>query len=252
MNVLAIIPVRKGSKGVPGKNLKLLNGYPLVSYGICSAKNAKLVNKVVVCTDSEEMAQIARDHKVNVFMRPPETATDTAHVELAIQLTIKDQEKKGFKPDVVLLIQCTSPLRLSEDIDNAIKKQLETKCDSIVSVSETPSHFHPYWQKEIVNDQLQSIKMALDHAQETEVDFFEKKKFRNRQELPGKYYWKNGAIYLFTYNTIMNIGNRYGNDCRSIIIPSERLANIDSLEDFEYAEYLLKTNKVKLDFSLDK
>ncbi len=250
MNILAIIPVRKGSKGVPGKNLKLLNGYPLVSYGICSAKNAKLVNKVVVCTDSEEMANIARSYNIDVYMRPPETATDTAHVEHAIKLTIEDQEKKGFKPEVVLLIQCTSPLRLAKDIDEAIKKQFETNCDSVVSVSETPSHFHPYWQKEIVNDRLQSIKMALDHAKEQEVDFFEKKKFRNRQELPGKYYWKNGAIYLFTYDTIMKVGNRYGNDCRSIIIPSERLANIDTVEDFECAEYLLKTGKVKLDFSL--
>ena len=137
-NTLAIIPARGGSKSVPRKNIALLNGKPLIYYTIAEAKNSRYVSKFVVSTDDEEIAGIASGFGAEVIMRPAEMATDEARTEPAlihVLEVLKDRE--GYRPDIVLTLEPTSPLRSAALIDRCVEMLAESDADAVITVVET-------------------------------------------------------------------------------------------------------------------
>jgi CMP-N,N'-diacetyllegionaminic acid synthase len=135
MNILCVIPVRGGSKGVPGKNLRLVAGRPLVTWTINHAIGSHTPMRVIVSTDSEEIATVAREAGAEVpFLRPAELATDTAPTEPTITHAIQWVRDEGWEPDLVVLLQATSPIRRADSIDRAIAQIMAEDADSLVGV----------------------------------------------------------------------------------------------------------------------
>lgn len=227
--VIAIIPARGGSKGLSGKNIKEMNGKPLIWYTINAAKKSKFVDKIIVSTDDNEIAKITKSYEVEVpFMRPKKLARDDS---LAIDNYIYtiDRLNKEFNYSIgeFIILQPTSPLRTSLDIDNAIQIFKEKKADSVISVSEA---IHPpIWSKTI--DEKGILR-----------DYFDIKiGNKNRQNIE-KAYMPNGAIFILKYSLIKEKYSYYSNKTYPYIMPLERSIDIDSKLDFEFAEYLIKNN----------
>lgn len=134
-NILCVIPVRGGSKGVPGKNRRLVAGKPLVVWTIEQALAARPALDVVVSTDDERLAQIARDAGADVpFLRPAELARDETATEPVVLHAIEHRTAEGRRPDAVMLLQATSPVRLPGTIDRAIAQFMATEVDSLIGV----------------------------------------------------------------------------------------------------------------------
>lgn len=226
--MLAIIPARGGSKGLPGKNLKLLDDMPLIYYSIKAALDSKLINRVIVSTDNEEIASIAKNFGAEVFMRPANLAEDDSMVidtYLNVVDLIFQQHSKPIVSFVSLLP--TSPLRTSKDVDEAIKIFNDKNANSVISVVEASVPLH--WHKQITdNGQLKNFLPEFDTI-------------KNRQELK-KAYVPNGAIYVFKTEVLRLERQYYTNKTYPFIMPKERSADIDDDFDFEWAKYLFKKN----------
>lgn len=228
--MLAIIPARSGSKGVPKKNIKELAGAPLISYTIKAAKKSEFITRVIVSTDSEEIADVARKYGAEVpFLRPAELATDDAK---AIDVYLYTIERLNLENDEqineFLVLLPTSPLRNYMDIDQAIKIFKKKNADSVISVTET--EYPPQWIKRI------SEKGILE-------DYIQGLNNLNRQEYE-KTYIPNGAIYIFKYNVLKKEYNYYTDKTYPYIMPNIRSIDIDTPLDFMIAEYLIKNNLV--------
>lgn len=228
--MLAIIPARSGSKGVPKKNIKELAGAPLISYTIKAAKKSEFITRIIVSTDSEEIADVATKYGAEVpFLRPAELATDDAK---AIDVYLYTIERLNLENDEqineFLVLLPTSPLRNYMDIDQAIKIFKKKNADSVISVTET--EYPPQWIKRI------SEKGILE-------DYFQGMNNLNRQEYE-KTYIPNGAIYIFKYNVLKKEYNYYTDKTYPYIMPNIRSIDIDTPLDFMIAEYLIKNNLV--------
>jgi CMP-N-acetylneuraminic acid synthetase len=224
MNILGVIPARGGSVGIPRKNLYPLNGQPLIAYAIQAARAAHSLNRVIVSTDDDEIAHVARDYGADVpFMRPADLAQSQTPTVPVIQHALAMLDPTQF--DAVVVIQPTAPLRLSEDIDNAIAL-LTDGFDSVVSVAEVPHQFNPNW-----------IHHIDDHALHPYIEDGPLKYIR-RQDLPPVYY-RNGAVYVTRCMVLKKSGNLYGERTAAYIMPPQRSVNIDSLSDIWLAEYFL-------------
>ena len=224
--MLAIIPARAGSKGLPGKNIKLLQGKPLIAHTIEQALKAKNVSRVIVSTDDGEIARIALKYGAEVpFMRPKSLATDTAlSVDNYIYTIKKLQKENNIKIKEFIVLQPTSPLRTSNDIDNAINLFYKKEADSVISYSKEN---HPItWHKQINND-LSFTNIFED-------------KLQNRQDIKTTYF-PNGAIFIFKFN-IISQKKYYTQKSFAYIMPRNRSIDIDTIDDFEYAEFLLQKN----------
>jgi len=223
--ILAIIPARGGSKRLPGKNIKLLKGKPMIAYAILAALGSKFINRVLVSTDDQKIAELAKKFGAEVpFLRPAELATDkakTVHVLKHAINYLEEQEKST--QDIIVLIQPTSPLILSEDIDYAITRQAQTKtvsCASACEVSERPEWMY------LLDGDLASpfLPIAEDST-----------------EIRKKIYRLNGAVYVTTRDSIMLKEEIINNKSLSVIImPKERSVDIDDIVDFKLAEALLE------------
>ena len=151
--VLAVIPARGGSKGIPRKNIIPIHGKPLLAYSIEPALKAATLTRVIVSTEDEEIAQVAREWGADVpFMRPSELATDRAKSLPVVQHAIRTLEVEEGQPyDAVVMLQPTTPLRTSEDIDRGVRMLFETGADSVVTVVEVGGH-HPFRMKRLLDD----------------------------------------------------------------------------------------------------
>ena len=129
-NVLTIIPARGGSKGIPGKNIKQFAGKPLIVHSIEASLQCPLINRTVVSTDDDKIAEVAKAHGAQVIRRPDELASDTSVVIDAIRYTVRKIEEEGGVVDIVILLEPTSPFRRQEDIEKCIQVLLENKADS--------------------------------------------------------------------------------------------------------------------------
>lgn len=221
--MIAIIPARGGSKGLPGKNIRHLNGKPLIAYTIEAALKAKNIDRVIISTDDEEIARVAVEYGAELpFMRPTELASDTAMAVDNYVYTINRLEgESGKSIDAFVVLQPTSPLRIAEDIDGAIELFNEKKADSVISY--TPEAHPVTWHKYINSEGLFE-------------DIFDDN-IKNRQENRVSYY-PNGAVYVF--RTAMIRERRYYTEkSYAYIMPRSRSVDIDFIEDFEYAEFLL-------------
>lgn len=229
--MIAIIPARGGSKGLPGKNVKDLNGKPLIAYTIEAALKAKSITSVIVSTDDLEIAEVSKKCGAQVpFMRPSYLATDDSKAIDAYLFTIDELIKGGVTEiDEICILLPTCPLRSSTDIDDAINLFKFNNADSVISYTKEA---HPItWHQYIENDgKLNPIFEAL------QID--------NRQAYRPSYY-PNGAIYIFKSFLLRN-NKYYSDNSYAYIMPRERSVDIDTFEDFEYAKYLLNRNDEKL------
>ena len=225
MKVLGLIPARGGSKGVQRKNIKKLAGRELITYTIAAAKGSKLC-EIIVSTDDNEIAEIADYFGVNApFRRPAELASDKAKsIDVALHAMETMEDLKGARYDAIMLLQPTTPFRTSEDINNALSLLAsDESADSVISVVNVEGH-HPARMKYLKEGLL------------VDPPFCEEYENQNRQELE-QVYIRNGAIYLTKRETILN-GSFKGNKCLALLMPQSRSVNIDTLFDFEYAEWL--------------
>jgi len=224
--VLAIIPARGGSKGLPNKNILRLAGKPLIQWTIDAAIKSKYIDRIILSTDNEIIANTCRTYGIeNPFMRPVELAQDDS---LAIDNYIYTIDRLNDKPNCnikdFIVLQPTSPLRLTEDIDKAIELFYNKNADSVISYTEEN---HPIeWHKYLTNDgKFEKIfEEVSSNRQDNKVSFY-----------------PNGSIFIFKYDLIKQ-KKYYSADSFAFIMPRKRSIDIDTIDDFEYAEYLMLKN----------
>lgn len=219
--IIAMIPARAGSKGIINKNLVDLNGKPLIQYTIEVAIQSKYIDKVLVSTDGEEIAQISEKLGAYVpFLRPKELASDTSKTIDAIYYTKIELMKRGEHFNSIVLLQPTSPSRTSEELDEAIEKYYQSK-KNLVSVSLVKEH--PIMMRTINDDEL--------------TPMLEMKSDVRRQDFP-KYYIVDGNIYINDFDTLTDRTSFNDNSLPFISINPH--IDIDTLEDLCYARYCMK------------
>ncbi len=223
--ILGLITARGNSTSIHKKNIIPLGGKPLICHTIEAAKNSKLLTRTIVSTDSEEIALISKECGAEVpFLRPTELAQDdTPHIPV-VQHALKWLKEKGEEYDYVMILQPTSPFRSAQDIDEAIKKAVDTNADSVMSMVELVD-FDPRKIKKIQDDELEPL-FEDEGAQSA-----------RRQSLQ-KAYKRNCAIYLTKTEYIMQ-NDLFGKVSRPYIMPEERSLDINEPSDIKYAEFLL-------------
>ncbi|MCZ7401013.1 MAG: acylneuraminate cytidylyltransferase family protein [Candidatus Methanoperedens sp.] len=227
MKVIAVIPARGGSKGVPRKNIKLLAGKPLIAYTIETALQSKSLDRVIVSTDDEEIAKIARQYGAEVpFMRPKELAGDTVPDLPVFKHALNNLEKsEGYRADLMVNLRPTAPLRTVDDIYNGVNKLINTNADSVRSVCKV--EHHPYWMLKVEGDRAFPLIEG------------EEEKYPRRQDLP-PIYRLNGAVDVSRRDNIIEKNTLYGKDMRVIIMDQARSIDIDTEIDFTIAEMIIK------------
>ena len=221
--ILAIIPARGGSKGLIGKNIKPLNGKPLICHTIGEAFKSKHLLRVFVSTDASSIANISKNCGAKIIDRPAELARDdspTIDVILHVIDTLKDISNQ----DIIILLQPTSPLRNSIDIDAALEKFMKTDCDSVISMCKV--EHSPYWYFRYDGEKLKPL-LGDEHLK------------MRRQELPDVYR-PNGAIYITTIKNLYKNNGFYCDNIVPYIMPRERSIDIDAEIDFKLAELLIQ------------
>ena len=220
--VLAFIPARGGSKGIPHKNIIDLNGYPLISYSITEALKSKYIDKVLVSTDDEKIASVAKEYGADVpFLRPERLASDKAKTIDAVLHAIDFMNQNGDKFDTFVLLQPTQPLRTMEDIEGAIEKYMDNNCIPLVSVSLVDDH--PLLIRTIKEGRLESLLNQSSTCR--------------RQDMP-QYYKVNGCIYINEIDQI-DENTSFNDNKLPYIMPKERSVDIDDYSDLKMAEYYL-------------
>ncbi|MCX5816465.1 MAG: acylneuraminate cytidylyltransferase family protein [Proteobacteria bacterium] len=226
--ILAIIPARGGSKGVHRKNIADVNGRPLIAYTIEAALHSRYISKVVVSSEDGEILEISQKLGADILKRPEELATDIAPCEPLISNVLSQLKETGEMFDMFALLQPTSPLRDSSDIDSAFTSLMDRKAEALISVYE-PSH-SPL--KAFVLNNKGLLKGVLDN----------KAPFRCRQELP-KCYYPNGAIFIIYTNIFLENKSLLADRTIPYVMPEERSMDVDTPEDLEkISEYLRKRN----------
>jgi CMP-N-acetylneuraminic acid synthetase len=227
-----VIPARGGSKGLPGKNLRKLGAFSLIGQAIASAREAALLARFIVSTDSPEIAKEARRHGAEVpFLRPAEFATDQAGMLPVLQHAVRWLESSaGVRPDLIVTLQPTSPFRTGAEIDQTIRKVIEAGSDSAQTLSE--ASYHPYFMKTLDGDRTVAL-------------FPEGHRYVRRQDAPAVYQ-PSGAVYVTRYATLMERGHILGEDNRGVVQGFEASVNIDTEWDFLLAELLLREGRAPL------
>ena len=226
--ILAIIPARGGSKGIPRKNIKEFCGKPLIAWTIEAAKKSGIISRLVLSTDDAEISEIGRRYGAEVpFVRPSELAIDTTPTLPVVIHAVRNlMEKENYNPDFVVLLEPTSPGRKAEHIKEAVELMLKTKADSVVSLVEVPGHYSPFWQ----------FKIDEEDKMELFVGDPINKIISRRQDLP-KTYTRNGAIYIFRPELLFGKEpSLYGKDTRAYIMDPAYSMDIDTPEDWREAE----------------
>lgn len=223
--IVAIIPARGGSKRLPHKNILPLQNKPLIAWSIDAGLQSQFVDRVIVSTDCISIADIATKYGAEVpFIRPDNIAGDFASTDSVI-LHCLEKISEQFKADIVVILQPTSPLRTSSDIDMALRKLVDNKANGVVSVCEC--EHSPFWSNTLPDDGNMSAFIK------NEV------KGKRSQDLPNCYRL-NGAIYAFTTDSIIkNKGISYEDNVFSVEMPTIRSVDIDHALDFKLAEVIL-------------
>ncbi len=229
MKILGIIPARGGSKGVPRKNIKQLNGKPLIQYTSDIALASKNISKLIVSTDDDEIREVSLSLGINVpFKRPKDLALDKTPTLPVIIHAIEYLKSIGEEFDAVCLLQVTSPFRTVEFLDNAIETFINKDTDSLISVQKVPHEFNPHWV-------FQSNEKGI-----LEIATGEKEIISRRQDLPDTYH-RDGSIYITKVDVLLNKKSLYGESVSFIETPKKYYVNIDTLEDWNKAEKLQKS-----------
>lgn len=224
---LALIPARGGSKGIPGKNLAPVAGRPLIAWTIATAMATRGLDRVVVTTDSTEIARVARELGAEVpFRRPPELARDaTPGIDPVLHAVRWLESEEGYRSDLVMLLQPTSPLRSVADIESALELLDHRGTDAVVGV--TAADHHPYWTKEVSEEGYLVDFQKLESVP------------TRRQDLP-PVFAINGAMYLVRRETLLALGTLFPERTRALVMPPERSLDIDSAWQLQVADLILK------------
>ena len=229
MKTLAVIPARGGSKSIPRKNLVDVAGRPLIAWIIGAARAAKRLDRVVVSTEDEEIAETARRWGAEVpFVRPPELATDTISLIPVVQHALTTMDGLGFRADAVVSLQPTSPGLLGTDIDAAVVKLEETGADSVATVLRI-EHEHPYWAKRLEGDRVRPFSAETNET------------YLQRQDLPPAWVF-DGAIFVRRRRLLEEWSGRdfcLGLDVRGLPLAAESSLHIDDPIHLEVARVLL-------------
>jgi N-acylneuraminate cytidylyltransferase len=230
--ILAVIPARGGSKGIPRKNIKNFAGYPLIAYSIQAALNSKHVTRIIVSTDDEEIANVAKAYGAEVpFLRPSEYAQDTTLDFPVFENLLKTlQEKENYVPDLVIQLRPTSPIRPINLVDEAIEIMLsDPAIDSVRGI--VPSGQNPYkmWRIDPVSTLMTGI---------LSVEGIDEPYNSARQALPDTY-WQTGHIDVIRTNVILNNRSMSGNKIKPIHINPDFTVDIDKPSDWQRAEWLV-------------
>lgn len=221
MKILSIIPARKGSERLKNKNTKLLCGKPLISYSIEHALHSKYINNIVVTSDCREIEKISQNYNINYINRPKNLCTSSATSESALIHVLEFFENKNIIFDIVVFLQCTSPIRRKNEIDNAIDHFLKNEADSLFSCFDDVSFF---WKKN--GKKLKSFNYDYNH--------------RKREQDFEPYLNENGSIYIFKPKILKKYNNRLGGSIVAYRMPEWASFQIDNEEDFEIISSIMK------------
>jgi len=223
---IAIIPARGGSKGLPGKNLRLLHNLPLIAHTIRAARRCKSIDKVIVTSDDDEILSVSRAVGAETIKRPAELATDEAPTDPALEHAVQVLETEGNIIDRIILLQCTSPLRNEEDMESALTIFDISGADSLLSVCEDHSF---YWKQDPETKFCTSL--------------YDYKNRLRRQDIADEDRWfrENGALYIVKRDILMNEHNRLGGNIAIYIMPEPFSVEIDTEFDFWLAEQIMES-----------
>jgi CMP-N,N'-diacetyllegionaminic acid synthase len=224
MKVLGLITARGGSKGVPRKNIRILNGKPLLAYTAETALRTQTLRRIILSTEDEEIAEVGRNCGIDVpFMRPNELAQDNTPSFSVVRHALSTLEETGERFDAVCLLQPTNPLRRAEDIDNCVRLLIESNADSVVSVLPVPHEYNPHWVFWKNENNLMSL--ATGAAEPT----------TRRQDLPPAFH-RDGSVYVTRRDTILEKKSLYGENVKGYEIEAKFSANIDTEADWQKVE----------------
>lgn len=226
MRVLGVIPARGGSKGIPRKNIRLLGGKPLIAWTIEAAQQSRLLTRVILSTEDEEIAAVGRQWGVEVpFLRPAELAQDDTPTLPVVEHALRECEKDGVRYDAVCLLQPTAPLRKPAWIDGCIRMLEERGADAVVTVCRIPEEHHPWWS--LMKDAAGWMQFSSGRTVPP-----------RRQDLPPAYH-REGSVYVTRREVLVEAGSLYGNRLAGWEVSQEETVNLDTEEDWRRAEYLL-------------
>ena len=227
-SILAVIPARGGSKGIPRKNLCLVGGISLVGRAAQTASSLEWIDRTILSTDDEEIAAEGQKYGAAVpFMRPPELASDQARsTEMWKHAWLASEDHFNQTFDISILLEPTSPLRRPEDILATVDTLVESGCDAAATFSRAPAHFTPHKCLTLDDDGI----IGFYHAQG--------RQFSIRQKIPN-YYYRNGICYAVKRHTLLEKDMIIEENCKAVVI-ERPVVNIDDLHELEYAEFLLQ------------
>lgn len=226
MKILAIIPARGGSKGIPLKNLVKLNGKPLIYYTIRSSLKSKLINRIIVSTDNKKIARIASNYGVEIISRPEQLASDVAPLEPVVDHVLQYLKKlEKYVPDIIVILQATSPLRNEKHIDGALNELINKKFHSVLSGFSIHTFLWKYNENGTVH--------AVD---------YDPKRRPNRQQLDTQLF-ENGAIFASTTKAYLKNKCRISGKIGFYVMPLHHSYNVDSYEDLKAIERMMRTRK---------
>ena len=226
MLVIGIIPARGGSRGIPGKNLRSLGGRPLLARAADAARESGVVDRVILSTDSEEIADLGRKLGIEVpFLRPPNLGKDDSPMQPTIEHAILELEEGGWHPDIVVILQPTAPLRRGEHVASAVGILASTDASSVVSVVPIPPHYAPHYAMRIVDGHLETFLpegLCVTRRQDVEPA-----------------YSRDGTVYAVRRDVVVLEHDLYGHRCHPLVLDPEESLMLDSEADWTRAEALL-------------
>jgi CMP-N-acetylneuraminic acid synthetase len=221
--VLAVVPARGGSKGIPGKNIRLLVGRPLLAYAADAIRDSGVVDRAVLTTDSEEIRAAGQRLGLEApFLRPADLARDDTPMQPVIEHAVAALEAEGWSPEIVLVVQPTAPLRRGEHLRRAVELLREAHATSVVSVVPIPPHFSPEYAMRLDDGRLVPF---LAHGAE----------IRRRQDAAPAYS-RDGTVYAVRRDVLVEQHDLYGSDCRALVLQPEDSINLDTPADWDEAE----------------
>jgi CMP-N,N'-diacetyllegionaminic acid synthase len=229
VKVLGVITARGGSKGIPGKNLKLLGGRPLIAYTIDAARQSDVFDRLILSTDEAAIAEAAQALGCEVpFLRPPELARDdTPHLPVMQHAVEWLAANDGYRPGLVMILQPTSPLRRAEQMREAVSLAQTSGADSVVGVSAVPVHYHPLRTLRVDADGTATLFVTGEPV---------RRRDKRRQDLP-PVWAMNGAIYLFRARTLLDPEpSLFGARSAAYVMPHPSGLSIDDPDDWTEVE----------------
>jgi CMP-N-acetylneuraminic acid synthetase len=235
--IVAIIPARGGSKGIPQKNIVPLCGRPLIAYTLEVAAAASMIDAAIVSTDAPEIVEVVRDLGGDApFLRPPELAADTSpDIDFLKHAVTWLEAERGWTPEIVVILQPTLPFRNVDDVDNALRFMVETGCDSLRTLTDPGPHtpFKMWFLDDPETGQMQPV-LKTEYYDELLTDV--------PRQLLRKAYWTPGVV-IATRPRFVKAGKVFGPDLRGFVIAPEDAFDIDSPFDLRLAELMMRERR---------